>query len=150
MRRRLRELQDKALDEFSGTPFKLAGIEGIRDQTYGQFKALGLSNALRSMAGFSKPDDVEKLKALVLQQAKDFPLSNLFATSYADHEAREVAPALLDFWAADPQYGWYSNVVYSTFEHLRTFREHDSFPLHRHSFAPVAQAELSFRTLAAV
>lgn len=65
MRRRLRELQDKALDEFAGIPFKLDGIEEVRDQTYAQFKALGLTDALQSMVGFSKPDDVEKLKELV-------------------------------------------------------------------------------------
>ena len=124
MRCRLRELQDKALDEFSGIPFKLDGIEEVRDQTYAQFKALGLTDALRSMVGFSKPDDVEKLKALVLQQAKDFPLSNLFATSYADHEGREVARGpSLDF-DDQPSEAWYKEHGIRHMSIVRRFRVH--------------------------
>jgi ribonuclease HII len=44
--------------------------------------------------------------------------------------------------AAHPHYGWDSNVGYSTPQHLRALREHGPTPLHRRSFAPVAQAEL--------
>lgn len=124
MRRRLRELQDMALDEFAGIPFKLDGIEEVREQTYEQFKALNLSDAMRSMAGFSKPDDVEKLKALVLQQAKDFPLSNLFATSYADHEGREIARGpSLDF-DDQPSEAWYKEHGIRHMAIVRRFRVH--------------------------
>ena len=124
MRRRLRELQDMALDEFAGIPFQLDGIEEVREQTYEQFKTLGLSDALRSMVGFSKPDDVEKLKALVLQQAKDFPLSNLFATSYADHEGREVARGpSLDF-DDQPSETWYKEHGIRYMKVVRRFRVH--------------------------
>jgi ribonuclease HII len=41
-----------------------------------------------------------------------------------------------------PQYGWHTNVGYSTPDHLKALREHGPCPLHRRSFAPVAQAEL--------
>ena len=41
-----------------------------------------------------------------------------------------------------PQYGWHSNVGYSTPDHLKALREHGPCPLHRRSFAPVAQADL--------
>ncbi|MGN6277168.1 MAG: ribonuclease HII [Sphingomonas sp.] len=41
-----------------------------------------------------------------------------------------------------PHYGWRSNKGYSAPEHLRALREHGPCPLHRRSFAPVAQAEL--------
>ena len=41
-----------------------------------------------------------------------------------------------------PHYGWRSNKGYSAPEHLRALREHGPSPLHRRSFAPVAQAEL--------
>ena len=41
-----------------------------------------------------------------------------------------------------PLYGWQSNKGYSAPEHLRALREHGPCPLHRRSFAPVAQAEL--------
>lgn len=43
-----------------------------------------------------------------------------------------------------PQYGWHSNKGYSAPEHLRALREHGPCPLHRRSFAPVAQASLPF------
>ncbi|UIJ45828.1 ribonuclease HII [Sphingomonas cannabina] len=41
-----------------------------------------------------------------------------------------------------PHYGWHSNKGYAAPEHLRALREHGPSPLHRRSFAPVAQAEL--------
>ena len=39
-----------------------------------------------------------------------------------------------------PHYGWHSNKGYGAPEHLRALREHGPCPLHRRSFAPVAQA----------
>jgi len=41
---------------------------------------------------------------------------------------------------AYPHYGWHTNKGYSAPEHLRALREHGPCPLHRRSFAPVAQA----------
>ena len=38
-----------------------------------------------------------------------------------------------------PHYGWETNVGYGTPEHLTALREHGPTPLHRRSFAPVAQ-----------
>ena len=43
---------------------------------------------------------------------------------------------------AQPHYGWKTNVGYGTPEHLTALREHGPTPLHRRSFAPVAQLEL--------
>lgn len=43
---------------------------------------------------------------------------------------------------AHPHYNWASNKGYSTPDHLRALREHGPCPLHRKSFAPVAQADL--------
>ncbi|HWK36675.1 ribonuclease HII [Sphingomonas sp.] len=43
---------------------------------------------------------------------------------------------------AYPHYGWHSNKGYGAPGHLRALREHGPSPLHRRSFAPVAQAEL--------
>ena len=40
-----------------------------------------------------------------------------------------------------PQYGWDRNMGYGTPEHLAALREHGASPLHRRSFAPVAQLE---------
>jgi hypothetical protein len=124
MRRRLRELQDMALDEVAGIPFPLDGIEELRDQTSDRFKALSLSDALRSMVGFSIPDDVDKLKEVVLQQTKDYPLSNLFATSYSDGEGREVARGpSLDF-ADQPSEAWYKEHGIRHLSIVRRFRVH--------------------------
>jgi ribonuclease HII len=41
-----------------------------------------------------------------------------------------------------PHYGWASNKGYGCARHLAALREHGPSPLHRRSFAPVAQAEL--------
>lgn len=41
-----------------------------------------------------------------------------------------------------PQYGWERNKGYGTAEHLEALRVHGPTPLHRQSFAPVAQATL--------
>lgn len=43
-----------------------------------------------------------------------------------------------DHAKAHPQYGWETNVGYSTPSHLRALREHGPCRLHRRSFAPVA------------
>ncbi len=42
-----------------------------------------------------------------------------------------------------PHYGWQRNKGYPAPEHLRALREHGPTPLHRYSFAPVAQAAQS-------
>ncbi|MFL0357186.1 ribonuclease HII [Erythrobacter sp. GH1-10] len=41
-----------------------------------------------------------------------------------------------------PHYGWERNKGYGTAEHMEALRVHGPSPLHRHSFAPVAQATL--------
>ena len=43
---------------------------------------------------------------------------------------------------AHPQYGWERNAGYGTPEHLAALRTHGVTPLHRRSFAPVAQLVL--------
>jgi len=43
---------------------------------------------------------------------------------------------------AHPHYGWERNMGYGTAEHLDALRVHGPTPLHRRSFAPVAQADL--------
>jgi len=45
--------------------------------------------------------------------------------------------------AAHPHYGWERNAGYGTPEHLAALRQHGPSPLHRRSFAPVAQLELA-------
>lgn len=47
-----------------------------------------------------------------------------------------------DYAAIHPHYGWERNMGYGTAEHLAALREHGPSPLHRHSFAPVAQLAL--------
>lgn len=43
---------------------------------------------------------------------------------------------------AHPHYGWDRNMGYGTAEHIAALRKHGPTPLHRHSFAPVAQLSL--------
>jgi ribonuclease HII len=47
-----------------------------------------------------------------------------------------------------PLYGWHSNKGYACPAHKRALREHGPTPLHRRSFAPVAQAELGLEPAA--
>ena len=47
-----------------------------------------------------------------------------------------------DYHAAHPQYGWERNMGYGTAEHLESLRRYGPSPLHRRSFAPVAQMEM--------
>jgi ribonuclease HII len=48
---------------------------------------------------------------------------------------RMMAAAAIDH----PHYGWASNKGYGSAQHLAALREHGPTPLHRRSFAPVAQ-----------
>ena len=47
-----------------------------------------------------------------------------------------------DYAREHPHYGWERNAGYGTPEHLAALREHGPCPLHRRSFAPVAQLVL--------
>lgn len=56
-----------------------------------------------------------------------------------EHRDRLMRDAAQDH----PQYGWHRNMGYGTPEHLAALRLHGPSPLHRRSFAPVAQRELA-------
>jgi ribonuclease HII len=59
--------------------------------------------------------------------------------------AKEYRDRLMIAAAQDhPHYGWERNAGYGTAEHLAALRAHGPCPLHRFSFAPVAQAALPF------
>jgi ribonuclease HII len=47
-----------------------------------------------------------------------------------------------DYALTHPHYGWERNAGYGTPEHLAALRAHGPTPLHRRSFAPVAQLEM--------
>lgn len=55
-----------------------------------------------------------------------------------DHRDALMRAAALDH----PHYGWDRNKGYGTPDHLAALREHGPCPLHRRSFAPVAQLTL--------
>ena len=63
--------------------------------------------------------------------------ASILAKTYRDRLMRE-------YHEAHPHYGWVRNKGYGTPDHLAALREHGPCPLHRKSFAPVAQAELPF------
>ncbi len=67
------------------------------------------------------------------------------AISAASIVAKEHRDRLMRGYAlAHPHYGWERNAGYGTPEHLTALRTHGPTPLHRRSFAPVAQMELGF------
>ena len=61
------------------------------------------------------------------------------ASIIAKHTRDTIMLAHHEAW---PQYGWASNKGYGCPAHQRALREHGPSPLHRRSFAPVAQASL--------
>jgi ribonuclease HII len=61
--------------------------------------------------------------------------ASIIAKEYRDRLMRKAA-------LAHPHYGWERNMGYGTKEHLAGLRSHGPSPLHRRSFAPVAQCEL--------
>ncbi len=61
--------------------------------------------------------------------------ASILAKEHRDRVMREHA-------LAHPHYGWERNMGYGTAEHLAALREHGPSPLHRRSFAPVAQLVL--------
>ena len=63
------------------------------------------------------------------------------ASIVAKHTRDQIMIAAAE---SHPQYGWHSNKGYGCPAHLRALREHGPSPLHRRSFAPVAQAVLPF------
>ncbi|MFE8585108.1 ribonuclease HII [Sphingomonas sp. NCPPB 2930] len=61
------------------------------------------------------------------------------ASIVAKHVRDEMMIAAAEQW---PAYGWHSNKGYGSATHLAALREHGPSPLHRRSFAPVAQCYL--------
>lgn len=61
--------------------------------------------------------------------------ASILAKEHRDRLMREAA-------RAHPHYGWERNMGYGTAEHLEALRRHGPSPLHRRSFAPVAQLAL--------
>lgn len=65
------------------------------------------------------------------------------AISAASIIAKQWRDRLMEEAARDhPEYGWERNKGYGTAEHMEALRIHGPTPLHRRSFAPVAQASL--------
>lgn len=62
---------------------------------------------------------------------------SIAAASILAKEARDRM--MIEAAAAHPHYGWESNKGYGSAFHLAALREHGPTPLHRRSFAPVAQ-----------
>lgn len=83
-----------------------------------------------------RPEWRWEAKAIVGGDATEPAISaaSIVAKEWRDRIMREHAKA-------HPQYGWHTNVGYSTPHHLKALREHGPCPLHRKTFAHVAQCE---------
>ena len=68
--------------------------------------------------------------------------ASILAKTWRDRLMRE-------YHAAHPHYGWERNKGYGTPDHLDALRRHGPCPLHRRSFAPVAQSELPLEIVSA-
>ncbi|WP_242125034.1 ribonuclease HII [Sphingobium sp. Sx8-8] len=65
---------------------------------------------------------------------------SIAAASILAKEARDRM--MVEAAAVHPHYGWETNKGYGSAKHLAALREHGPTPLHRRSFAPVAQLGL--------
>ncbi|UVI38337.1 ribonuclease HII [Qipengyuania spongiae] len=76
-------------------------------------------------------------RAIVKGDAKErcIGAASILAKEHRDRLMREAA-------ARHPHYGWDRNAGYGTPEHLAALRQYGPSPLHRRSFAPVAQMEM--------
>lgn len=76
-------------------------------------------------------------RAIVKGDAKEPCISaaSILAKEHRDRLMKEAA-------RQHPQYGWERNAGYGTAEHMKALRLHGPTPLHRRSFAPVAQLEM--------
>jgi ribonuclease HII len=63
------------------------------------------------------------------------------ASIIAKHTRDQIMIAHAATW---PQYDWQTNKGYPAPKHLKALKEHGPCPLHRRSFARVAQAELDW------
>lgn len=83
------------------------------------------------------PDWCWQARAIVGGDALEPCISaaSILAKEHRDRLMREYAQV-------HPHYGWQTNMGYGTAEHLAALREHGPSPLHRRSFAPVAQLVL--------
>lgn len=104
--------------------------------------ALGLAPAEVLVDGNMTPDGRCDLwrwnaRAIVGGDAKEPAISaaSILAKTYRDRIMREAA---LEY----PQYGWDRNKGYGSAAHMEALREFGPTPLHRRSFAPVAQLSL--------
>ncbi|KQN94503.1 ribonuclease HII [Sphingomonas sp. Leaf231] len=61
------------------------------------------------------------------------------ASIVAKHTRDQIMIAAAE---SHPHYGWHANKGYGSAQHLAALREHGPTPLHRRSFAPVAQCVL--------
>ncbi|WP_239805593.1 ribonuclease HII [Croceicoccus hydrothermalis] len=84
-----------------------------------------------------RPEWRWKARAIVKGDAKE-PCISAASIVAKEHRDRMMRDAAL----RHPQYGWDRNMGYGTKDHLEALRRHGPTPLHRRSFAPVAQADL--------
>jgi len=99
--------------------------------------ALGLLPAHVLVDGNRLPRWTHQATAIVSGDA--ISLSIAAASIIAKHTRDTIMIAHAE---AHPLYGWHSNKGYACRAHLDALREHGPSPLHRRSFAPVAQAWL--------
>jgi len=104
--------------------------------------ALGLLPAHVLVDGNRLPRWTHAATAIVSGDA--ISLSIAAASIIAKHTRDTIMIAHAE---AHPLYGWHSNKGYACRAHLDALREHGPSPLHRRSFAPVAQAYFDFGPL---
>ena len=99
--------------------------------------ALGRDCAHVLVDGNRCPEWPHPSSAIVGGDAKSLSIA---AASILAKEARDRM--MVEAAAQHPHYGWASNKGYGSAQHLAALRTHGPTPLHRRSFAPVAQLML--------
>lgn len=148
LRKQLRDVQDRSLEEFGQirTPLKLADI---RAATAEEFAGFDLPEAMRRVIPVLIPPAVDRLKREALDIARRTPLSSIFSSSYADFEGKEVARGPMLGLGGEPSEEWFKEQSFrqqAPARHITMLGQIEparqavvaSFPLQERHFVPIA------------
>jgi hypothetical protein len=144
----LRQLQMAARDEMSSFSLPL-DLGSEREQAIHLFESVSLPQAMIELLSLVSPPDVDELKRVVLDLARETPLSSIMGSSYLDGEGKEVARVGANPLNGEPSEDWYKSQSVRHMELIRKMQvagrlepgRHaliDRFPVDERHIAPIA------------
>jgi hypothetical protein len=108
--RELRQLQRKAIKEFSPLSFPME-IGGERDRLLATFDEFSLSKALRHYATLTQSKPVDELKAEARKAIEASPLASMFGTAHIDGEGKTITSTPGADGRTEPDEAWYRQEI---------------------------------------